>query len=545
MHNKHVCPEYAGDCKDQFPVFSPVGINKKDLDGMIPVFSTIGRGPRGEGVTVKQLGDGSYQFISTTTGEVVSEVPVLDVGTFEVINNTPNPVGGEPISVTIRHTFGGEVKKCDITIPSGANGASIHTCSALLDKNESNRYSLLRSSFTTTPLVRDSVIFKTVDGEDEFLTFGEIYSVAAGTVGVNALSYLGAGWDSPNIGNNGNWWVGNSDTGIPATGPKGDGLPEGGEVGQVMTKTESGPMWADASAPRAGFIYVNPSDVLPDGFLWCDGSEHSRTEYPELFAAIGTTFGAGDGLTTFNVPDMRGRVPVGAGDGYALGATGGEATHTLTIDEMPSHNHELREGADNTAGSTWESYTPGSGIMRTATHAMLKKGGDQPHNNMQPYAVVNYVIATGQGTGVSVAEVVQGVTALPLAVEYGGTGANTATGARANLGIADSIIEEGLTNSWHYVKYANGLAMCWTDINSGSVVAEAWDNVAYYDYTETPAFPFEFTIIPYVMATSTTSLWWVSVTNISKKGIGVIRGFKTNTSAKALAANVFALGRWK
>lgn len=250
MHNKHVCPEYAGDCKDQFPVFSPVGINKKDLSGMIPVFSTIGRGPRGEGVTVKRMENGSYQFISTISGEVVSEVPVLEAGSFEVINNTPNPVGGEPVSVTIRQTLGGEVKDCNISIPSGENGASVHTCSALLNKNESNRYSLLRSTFTETPSVGDSVIFKTVDEEDEFLTFGEVYSVIAGTVGVNALSYLGVGWDSPNIGDNGNWWVGNSDTGIPATGPKGDSLPEGGEVGQVMTKTESGPMWADVPEPE-------------------------------------------------------------------------------------------------------------------------------------------------------------------------------------------------------------------------------------------------------------------------------------------------------
>ena len=249
MHNKHVCPEYAGDCKDQFPVFSPVGINKKDLAGMIPVFSTIGRGPRGEGVTVKRMEDGSYQFVSTVSNEVVSEVPVLEARSFEVINNTPNPAGGEPISVTIRQNIGDEVKDCNITIPSGMDGASLHTCSTLLNKNESNRYSLLFSSLSTAPSVGDSVLFKTTDGENEFLTFGEIYSVVAGTIGVDALSYLGVGWDSPNIGDNGNWWVGNSDTGVPATGPKGDGLPESGELGQVMTKTESGPMWADAPEP--------------------------------------------------------------------------------------------------------------------------------------------------------------------------------------------------------------------------------------------------------------------------------------------------------
>ena len=173
IYNKHVCPEYASDCKDQFPVFSPVGINKKDLAGMIPVFSTIGRGPRGEGVTVKQMEDGSYQFISTASGEVVSEIPVLEANSFEVINNTPKPVGGEPVSVTIRQNMGDEAKDCNITIPSGVDGASIHTCSELSDKNESNRYSLLVSSFTTVPSVGDSVLFKTIDGG---FVFGDFFT---------------------------------------------------------------------------------------------------------------------------------------------------------------------------------------------------------------------------------------------------------------------------------------------------------------------------------------------------------------------------------
>lgn len=74
-----------------------------------------------------------------------------------------------------------------------------------------------------------------------------------------------------------------------------------------------------------------------------DGSEKSRTIDAELFAAIGTTYGAGNGTTTFNLPNLLGRVPVGAGGSYAVGQTGGNTTVTLTVDQIPSHNHDLTD----------------------------------------------------------------------------------------------------------------------------------------------------------------------------------------------------------
>ena len=98
------------------------------------------------------------------------------------------------------------------------------------------------------------------------------------------------------------------------------------------------------ATPKAGFIYPLASSVVPEGFLLCDGAAYSRTEYPELFAAIGTIYGEGDGSTTFNVPNLSTRVPVGAGDGYGLGDVGGEAEHTLTVTEMPSHSHNIKRG---------------------------------------------------------------------------------------------------------------------------------------------------------------------------------------------------------
>lgn len=186
---------------------------------------------------------------------------------------------------------------------------------------------------------------------------------------------------------------------------------------------------------RAGFIYPLAGETVPTGFLLCDGAEYSRTEYPELFAAIGTLYGEGDGSTTFNVPDLATRVPVGKGEGYELGDVGGEAEHTLTVDEMPGHDHLLplytstganKPGAsvgyiENAGGNQWSSYG--------------YTGGSQPHNNMQPYTVVNYIIATGKNTAVSVSDVVLGAQQIPLGVEYGGTGATGPAMARKNLEI--------------------------------------------------------------------------------------------------------------
>ena len=162
---------------------------------------------------------------------------------------------------------------------------------------------------------------------------------------------------------------------------------------------------------KAGLVYPLATNTVPDGFLLCDGAEYSRTEYPELFSAIGTVYGAGDGESTFNVPNLSTRVPVGAGEGYALGATGGEEKHTLTENEMPAHSHRLTPLLQ---GDSAPQYTTGqyttiltadnlvapnktvnahTGVFAGESQAA---GGSQPHNIMQPYTVVNYIISTGK-----------------------------------------------------------------------------------------------------------------------------------------------------
>lgn len=144
--------------------------------------------------------------------------------------------------------------------------------------------------------------------------------------------------------------------------------------------------------------------TAPNGWLICDGSAVSRTTYAELFEAIGTTYGSGDGSTTFNIPDLKGRVLVGVGNSGATGSTNhtlgqkdGEEKHLLTTNEMPSHSHEVSwQGGyavslnqSGSAGSYQLQWNHGAGEGRLYGNSV---GGGQVHNIMQPYTVANYII---------------------------------------------------------------------------------------------------------------------------------------------------------
>lgn len=156
----------------------------------------------------------------------------------------------------------------------------------------------------------------------------------------------------------------------------------------------------------AGSIIQWASNTIPANWLLCDGSAVSRTVYPSLFATIGTQYGAGDGSTTFNLPDLRGRVAVGKNGGTfgTLGATGGAETHALTTDQMPSHGHDIfansfagdlkivmgPRGGDGAFYSVSDSGND-AGVASAVLYAKANGGGGA-HNNLQPYQVTNYII---------------------------------------------------------------------------------------------------------------------------------------------------------
>lgn len=150
-----------------------------------------------------------------------------------------------------------------------------------------------------------------------------------------------------------------------------------------------------------GSIIPYGNSVVPETYLLCNGQAVSRTDYPELFAIIGTSFGSGDGSTTFNVPDYRDKFVLGAGGDVDLAETGGEKEHILNLSEIPKHHHQC-SGAGNTALKNG-AYTLMSDVNgqnpRPAFYTGWE-GGGQPHNNMPPYVGTYYIIKAKQSVGV-------------------------------------------------------------------------------------------------------------------------------------------------
>ena len=169
--------------------------------------------------------------------------------------------------------------------------------------------------------------------------------------------------------------------------------------------------------PLLGEIRLFGGNFAPQGWAFCQGQLLSIAQNSALFSLLGTTYG-GDGQTTFGLPDLRGRVAIGFGQGaglpnYVLGELAGEPNHTLTTTEMPIHTHAAQTQVNATAGggnagsptnaypaaSTTRDNIYSTGTPNTTLNAQAAQvtigtnGGSQPHNNMPPYLGLNYIIA--------------------------------------------------------------------------------------------------------------------------------------------------------
>ena len=309
-----------------------------------------------------------------------------------------------------------------------------------------------------------------------------------------------------------------------AIGRLGGDLGGGGEIVTTVN---------DASNYVAGRVFAHAGTNDPAGALLCDGRAVSRTEYWELFDAIGITYGAGDGSSTFNLPNIASRTIIGESDDYALGATGGEATHTLTADEMPAHNHDVRwqntggakiavtggESGDTMLDLGFSSWKDGSALAVVTGN----KGGGASHNNMQPYIVMRYFITTGKGDPAS------------------------------GINPADYVVEWGNTGGWRWEKWASGKAECWGTFHAETVAASTWGSVYEVAKLTSQPYPFEFAEVPIENATARMHGYWVlSVeTNPLNLRTATATGVYLATRATTCDAGIdvefelHVLGRWK
>lgn len=146
-------------------------------------------------------------------------------------------------------------------------------------------------------------------------------------------------------------------------------------------------------------------NFAPVGWAFCNGQLLPISDYETLFNLIGTTYG-GDGVTNFALPDLRGRLPVHVGPGFALGQAGGTETVTLTTSQVPAHSHPYL-GSVNSGGTAVptrnvvatlstgaaSAYVPEAPTTALAAQSIGSTGGGQPHDNMMPYLCIQFIIS--------------------------------------------------------------------------------------------------------------------------------------------------------
>jgi microcystin-dependent protein len=159
--------------------------------------------------------------------------------------------------------------------------------------------------------------------------------------------------------------------------------------------------------PYVGEIRMFGGNFAPVGWAFCNGALQSISQNPTLYQLLGTTYG-GDGVNTFALPDLQGRIPIHQGQGaglqnYVLGQKGGVQSVTLTVGQLPLHSHTAMAGAgaaqSSPANASWGSvanntYGPGTsanGTMNAGTMGL--SGGSQPHDNMLPFLVLSFIIS--------------------------------------------------------------------------------------------------------------------------------------------------------
>lgn len=282
------------------------------------------------------------------------------------------------------------------------------------------------------------------------------------------------------------------------------------------------------------------STTIPENWLLCNGQAVSRTTYSDLFAVIGTSYGDGDGSTTFNLPDKQGRVSVGLSSSETefnlLGKKDGAKKHKLTIEEMPNHTH-----TEKYVGVYWFQHgTSGDWNVSSALEPYRETGntgGDKPHNNLQPYEVDCWIIKAFQSSGV--------------VAQISNTKSTSTTSTYSCNYVNDKIIVDSGTNSnGSWIKYGDGTMICHKrQIFSNTPIKNSWGNVVESAKLSLGDFPQEFVgnypnffIMPW-QAFFVERAYTASLT--SWGSFFAVRPGGASTDGMDVTVSCFAIGRWK
>ena len=155
------------------------------------------------------------------------------------------------------------------------------------------------------------------------------------------------------------------------------------------------------SEPFLSEIKVVSFNFAPKGWALCNGQTLPINQNQALFSLLGTTYG-GNGQTTFNLPNLRGRVPISFGNGHTLGEAAGTTSVTVNIQQLPTHIHTANASDANGTLSNPNNamlakfnngYAQAANLTSLLPATVTSVGGSQPHNNMMPYLVLNFIIA--------------------------------------------------------------------------------------------------------------------------------------------------------
>ena len=155
------------------------------------------------------------------------------------------------------------------------------------------------------------------------------------------------------------------------------------------------------SEPFLAELKIVSFNFPPKGWAFCNGQLLPINQNQALFSLLGTTYG-GNGQTNFALPNLQGRAPIHVGSGFTQGQAGGEIAHTLTSQEMPQHLHvasaatadaDVPVASGNMLGGFNNGYGNPANLTALLTQSVTNVGGSQPHENMSPFLVLNYVIA--------------------------------------------------------------------------------------------------------------------------------------------------------